>query len=110
MYLRSCQLKCPNCGNTAITFSDWCNGIKAFWTRCQSCNVRLIGSGFVFLGFFCTLIYVFALIPLLIYLASNLGFELANGFKVVSFIVLIVLAYPCALYTYKNGSYRQKGT
>jgi hypothetical protein len=62
------------------------------------------------MGFFCTLIYVFALIPLLIYLASNLDFELALSFKVISFILLMALAYPCARYTYNNGSYRQKGT
>jgi hypothetical protein len=45
------KMKCPNCGQEAITFIDWAKGMQWYKTNCMSCHAELTANATTAIGF-----------------------------------------------------------
>ena len=45
-------MKCPDCGNKAISFFNWAKGMRWYSTKCDSCGHVLRASAGTWIGFF----------------------------------------------------------
>lgn len=96
-------MKCPQCGQPAITFFKWAKGKDWLKTRCMHCGAELRANWVTILG---VVLILVAAIALVVLSRQYLDPELAKS--AIKYLLALPVIVLLALVLYKVGGYKQK--